>query len=87
MPAWTFNPARIAAMCNMPLPDMRDMDKREAYAEACGTLNDVDLPNVRRLLQSLESLRGYVKALDDFADSDPRVIEATAILSAYRDIV
>lgn len=76
-----YRPHRIAMLRNMPA-----QDKGEAYAEACGTLNDVDLPNVRRLLQSLESLRGYVKALDNFAESDPRVIEATAILTAYRDI-
>jgi len=61
--------------------------KLDAYADACGTLNDVDLPNVYAILCALDGLRGYVKALDDYADTDPRMVKATAILNAYRPIV
>jgi hypothetical protein len=61
--------------------------KQNAYAEACGTLNDVDLPNVYALLCALDGLRGYVKALDDYSDADPRMVKAKAILNAYRPIV
>ena len=31
MTAWKFSPARIAAMCNMPLPDMRDVENQTMY--------------------------------------------------------
>jgi hypothetical protein len=61
--------------------------KLDAYADACGTLNGVGLPNVYTILCALDGLRGYVKALDDFADSDPRMVKAVSILSAYRPIV
>jgi hypothetical protein len=69
--------------------DVRDMNKmgREAYAAACGTLNGADLPNVYAILCALDGLRGYVKALDNYADTDPRMVKATAILNAYRPIV
>ena len=61
--------------------------KLDAYADACGTLNGADLPNVYAILCALDGLRGYIKALDDFADSDPRMVKAEAILDAYRPIV
>ena len=61
--------------------------KQKAYIDACGTLNDVELPNVFALLCALDGLRGYVKALDDYADSDPRMATATAILNSYRPLV
>ena len=61
--------------------------KLDAYTEACGALNAADLPNVYAILCELEGLRGYVKALDAYADSDPRMVKAKAILHAYRDIV
>jgi hypothetical protein len=66
---------------------MNKNPKQSAYIDACGTLNDADLPNIYAMLNSLDSLKDYIKALDDYSDSDPRVVTALAIINAYRPIM
>jgi hypothetical protein len=59
--------------------------RREAVAEACGCLNDVDLPNVRSLARALKALIQSTSNHDDGYPNYARVaaIETLAKIEPY----